>query len=205
MAFERSIKDQNREVELFVGRATTLFVMVVLLMGVLALRLLELQFWNYDTYASRSDENRMRVQTLAPARGMIFDRNGRLLADNQNASSLALVVDEITDVQTTLDAVARVLALSEAQEEEMSARLKSSRASDAYVVVIDSLSESEVSRIAVNRHVLRGVLVVNQLVRFYPYGEIGAHAVGSVRRLTKDDLLRVDPCLLYTSPSPRDS
>ena len=196
MAFERSIKDQNREVELFVGRATTLFVMVVLLMGVLALRLLELQFWNYDTYASRSDENRMRVQTLAPARGMIFDRNGRLLADNQNASSLALVVDEITDVQTTLDAVARVLALSEAQEEEMSARLKSSRASDAYVVVIDSLSESEVSRIAVNRHVLRGVLVVNQLVRFYPYGEIGAHAVGSVRRLT---------CLLYTSPSPRDS
>ena len=147
MAFERSIKDQNREVELFVGRATTLFVMVVLLMGVLALRLLELQFWNYDTYASRSDDNRMRVQTLAPARGMIFDRNGRLLADNQNASSLALVVDEITDVQTTLDAVARVLALSEAQEEEMSARLKSSRASDAYVVVIDSLSESEVSRI----------------------------------------------------------
>jgi len=193
LAFERSIKDQNREVELFVGRATTLFVMVVLLMGVLALRLLELQFWNYDTYASRSDDNRMRVQTLAPARGMIFDRNGRLLADNQNASSLALVVDEITDVQTTLDAVARVLALSEAQEEEMSARLKSSRASDAYVVVIDSLSESEVSRIAVNRHVLRGVLVVNQLVRFYPYGEIGAHAVGSVRRLTQDDLLRVDP------------
>ena len=69
MAFERSIKDQSREVELFTGRAITLFVVVVLLMGVLMLRLLELQLWNYDTYASRSDDNRMRVQTLAPARG----------------------------------------------------------------------------------------------------------------------------------------
>ena len=114
--------------ELFVGRATTLFVMVVLLVGVLALGLLELRFWNYDTYASRSDDNRMRVQTLAPPRGMIFDRNGRLLADNQNASSLALVVDEISDVQTTVDAVTSVLALSDAQEEEVLARLKQSGA-----------------------------------------------------------------------------
>ena len=193
MAFERSIKDQSREVELFTGRAITLFVVVVLLMGVLMLRLLELQLWNYDTYASRSDDNRMRVQTLAPARGMIFDRNGRLLADNQNASSLALVADEISDVQSTLAAVSRVLSLSEAQEEEMLARLKGSRVSEAYVVVIDSLSESEVASLAVNRHVLPGVLVVNQLVRYYPYGEIAAHAVGSVRRMTHDDQRDVDP------------
>ena len=193
MAFERSIKDQSREVELFTGRAITLFVVVVLLMGVLMLRLLELQLWNYDTYASRSDDNRMRVQTLAPARGMIFDRNGRLLADNQNASSLALVADEISDVQSTLAAVSRVLSLSEAQEEEMLARLKGSRVSEAYVVVIDSLSESEVASLAVNRHVLPGVLVVNQLVRYYPYGEIAAHAVGSVRRMTQDDQRDVDP------------
>ena len=193
MAFERSIKDQSREVELFTGRAITLFVVVVLLMGVLMLRLLELQLWNYDTYASRSDDNRMRVQTLAPARGMIFDRNGRLLADNQNASSLALVADEISDVQSTLAAVSRVLSLSEAQEEEMLARLKGSRVSEAYVVVIDSLSESEVASLAVNRHVLPGVLVVNRLVRYYPYGEIAAHAVGSVRRMTHDDQRDVDP------------
>ena len=139
MAFESSIKDQSREVELFVGRATTLFVGVVLLLGILALRLLELQVWNYDTYASRSDDNRMRVQTLAPARGMIFDRNGQLLADNQNASSLALVVDEISDVQKTLDALTSILALSEAQENEILARLRSRRTSDAHVVIIDSL------------------------------------------------------------------
>ena len=90
MAPELSIKDQNREVELFVGRATTLFVLVVLMLGLLIYRMLELQLWNHDTYKSRSDDNRIRVQTLAPPRGLIFDRNGRLLADNQNASSLAL-------------------------------------------------------------------------------------------------------------------
>ena len=60
-------------------------------------------------------------------------------------------------------------------------------------MVIDALSESQVSSLAVNRHVLPGVIVVNQLVRFYPYGEIAAHAVGSVRRMTHDDLRDVDP------------
>ena len=97
MAPELSIKDQNREVELFVGRATTLFVLVVLMLGLLIYRMLELQLWNHDTYKTRSDDNRIRVQTLAPPRGLIFDRNGRLLADNQNASSLAFVIDNMPE------------------------------------------------------------------------------------------------------------
>lgn len=193
MALELSIKDQNQEVQLFVGRATTLFVVVVLSLGLLALRLLELQLWNHDTYKSRSDDNRIRVQTLAPPRGMIFDRHGRLLADNQNAASLALVAEKIPDTQQTIDFLGDVLGLSSDQQVEVTKRLEAGRRPDASVVVIDSLTEAQVARLVVNRHLLPGVEVVNQLVRYYPYEEIAAHAVGSVRRLSDEDLRKVDP------------
>ncbi|RZO82132.1 MAG: penicillin-binding protein 2 [OM182 bacterium] len=193
MAPELAIKDQNREVELFVGRATTLFVLVVLMLGLLVYRLLELQLWNHDTYKSRSDDNRIRVQTLAPPRGMIFDRDGRLLADNQNASSLALVIDSVPEPTVSIGRIAALLELSDTQRSEMIARVESNRRPDAPLVVVDSLSEEQVARLAVNRHLIPGAEVVNRLVRHYPYAEIAAHAVGSVRRLSDEDLRRVDP------------
>lgn len=193
MALELSIKDQNREVELFVSRAIALFVIVVLMLALLIYRLLELQFWNHDTYKSRSEDNRIRVQTLAPSRGMIFDRDGRLLADNQNTSSLALVIEQIPDLEATRAFLISLLELSDTQREQMQSRLLAGRRPDGSVLVIDSLTETQVARLAVNRHRIPGVEVVNQLVRFYPYGEVAAHAVGSVRRLSDVDLRSVDP------------
>ncbi|MEC7078053.1 MAG: penicillin-binding protein 2 [Pseudomonadota bacterium] len=193
MAPELSIKDQNREVELFVGRATTLFVLVVLMLGLLIYRMLELQLWNHDTYKTRSDDNRIRVQTLAPPRGLIFDRNGRLLADNQNASSLAFVIDNMPEPFQSLERIGSLLELTNAQRSEMISRVESNRRPDAPLVVVDSLTEEQVARLAVNRHLLPGTEVVNRLVRHYPHAEIAAHAVGSVRRLSDEDLRRVDP------------
>jgi penicillin-binding protein 2 len=193
LAPELAIKDQNREVELFVGRATTLFVLVVLMLGLLVYRLLELQLWNHDTYKGRSDDNRIRVQTLAPSRGMIFDRDGRLLADNQNASSLALVTDSMPEPTASIERIAALLGLSDTQRSEMIARVESNRRPDAPLVVVDSLSQEQVARLAVNRHLIPEAEVINRLVRHYPYAEIAAHAVGSVRRLSDEDLRRVDP------------
>lgn len=193
LATELAIKDQNREVELFVGRATTLFVLVVLMLGLLVYRLLELQLWNHDTYKGRSDDNRIRVQTLAPSRGMIFDRDGRLLADNQNASSLALVIDSMPEPTASIERIAALLGLSDTQRSEMIARVESNRRPDAPLVVVDSLSQEQVARLAVNRHLIPEAEVINRLVRHYPYAEIAAHAVGSVRRLSDEDLRRVDP------------
>jgi penicillin-binding protein 2 len=180
-------------VELFVGRATTLFVLVVLMLGLLVYRLLELQLWNHDTYKGRSDDNRIRVQTLAPSRGMIFDRDGRLLADNQNASSLALVTDSMPEPTASIERIAALLGLSDTQRSEMIARVESNRRPDAPLVVVDSLSQEQVARLAVNRHLIPEAEVINRLVRHYPYAEIAAHAVGSVRRLSDEDLRRVDP------------
>lgn len=193
MSLELSIKDPGREQDMFAGRAIALFVVVVLMFGVLVARLVTLQIVEHETYQSRADDNRTKIQTLAPSRGMIYDRNGRILADNKTSFSLAIVPERTDDLDALLDSIVEILTLTPQHLERIRNALDKPRRPDSAVVVLEALSEKQVAMLAVNRHRLRGVEVTSQLIRSYPMGELAAHAVGSVRRLTKEDLRTVEP------------
>ncbi|MDG1134632.1 MAG: penicillin-binding protein 2 [Pseudomonadales bacterium] len=193
MSLELSIKDPGREQDMFAGRAIALFVVVVLMFGVLVARLVTLQIVEHETYQSRADDNRTKIQTLAPSRGMIYDRNGRILADNKTSFSLAIVPERTDDLDALLHSIVEILTLTPQHLERIRNALDKPRRPDSAVVVLEALSEKQVAMLAVNRHRLRGVEVTSQLIRSYPMGELAAHAVGSVRRLTKEDLRTVEP------------
>ena len=193
MSLELSIKDPGREQEMFVGRATTLFVLVVILFAVLVARMLTLQIVEHERYQLRADNNRLQIQTIVPSRGMIYDRNGRLLADNQTSFSLAVVAERVENVDVLFSAIVEILSLGPEQVERIQAELAKRRRSDSAVVILEALSEKQVALLAVNRHRLRGIEVISHLIRSYPMGALAAHAVGSVRRLTKEDLETVEP------------
>ena len=193
MSVELSIKDPGREQELFVGRAITLFALVVILFAILVARMLTLQIVEHETYQLRADNNRTQIQTLAPSRGMIYDRNGRLLADNQTSFSLAIVAERVEDIESLLSAIVEILSLNTQQLERIREELAKRSRPDSAVVILEALSEKQVALLAVNRHRLPGIEVVSRLIRSYPMGAIAAHAVGSVRRLTKEDLATIEP------------
>ena len=193
MLVELSIKDSDREQEMFIGRAIILFALVVILFATLVARMLTLQVVEHETYQLRADNNRTQIQTLAPSRGMIYDRNGRLLADNQTSFSLAVVAERVEDIEDLLSSIIKILSLDPQQVEKIRAELAKRSRTDAAVVILEALSEKQVSLLAVNRHRLPGIEVMSHLVRSYPMGSIAAHAVGSVRRLTKEDLQTVQP------------
>jgi penicillin-binding protein 2 len=193
MASALSLNDPSRERQVFVGRAAVLFVGSLILIGVLVARLIQLQIVDYDTYRTRSDENRIQVQPLAPPRGLIKDRHGELLAENRPVSSLALVAERIGDLEELLVELEPLVDISEEDLENYEKRFKRRRRPYEPVTLRDALSENEVASLAVNRHRLPGVEVRTELKRHYPYGSVMAHAVGSVRRVTEDDLKRLDP------------
>jgi len=193
LSLELSIKDPGREQEMFVGRATTLFVLVVILFAVLVARMLTLQIVEHERYQLRADNNRLQIQTIVPSRGMIYDRNGRLLADNQTSFSLAVVAERVENVDVLFSAIVEILSLGPEQVERIQAELAKRRRPDSAVVILEALSEKQVALLAVNRHRLRGIEVISHLIRSYPMGALAAHAVGSVRRLTKEDLETVEP------------
>ncbi len=193
MSVESSIKDPAREQELFVGRAITLFILVVILFAILVARMLTLQVVEHETYQLRADNNRTQIQTLAPSRGMIYDRNGWLLADNQTSFSLAVVAERVEDIERLLGSIIEILSLDAQQVERIRAELAKRSRPDTAVVILEALSEKQVALLAVNRHRLPGIEVISHLIRSYPMGAIAAHAVGSVRRLTREDLATVEP------------
>ncbi len=187
-----SLNDPSSERRSFVNRALMLFAIAMVLIGVLVARLIQLQVVDHDTYRTRSDENRIQVQPLAPPRGLIYDRNGVLLAENRPVSALALVSERITDFDALLRELRALVDISDADLANYHKRLRRQRRPYEPVTVRQVLSEAEVARLAVNRHRLPGVEVRTELKRHYPFGAVMAHAVGSVRRVTEDDLRRFD-------------
>ena len=192
MAVALAIKDPNKEKEMIVGRAIAFFVVVVLCVCLLVARFVQLQIYEHESYQSRSDKNRIQVQPLAPPRGLIYDTNGILLADNRPSSALGIVVERTDELDAVIAELREIIALSDEQVEQFHKAKKRARRPGEAVVIADNLSDADIAALAVNRHRITGVEVITQLQRYYPIGAIAAHAVGSVRRMTERDVQQND-------------
>ncbi len=192
MAEPLALKDHSRESQLFFERMVIGFAIVLLLALALVGRLLYLQVIQHDIYATLSDKNRIQVQSLPPTRGLIYDRNGELIADNVPSFNLTLVVERVDDLEATLAYLDELLVLEKREIESFKRRLKRRQRPYESVPLRFKLNQEEIARLSVNRYNLPGVDVEARLVRHYPKGELLAHAVGSVRRINEDDLKSLD-------------
>jgi penicillin-binding protein 2 len=191
MAFER-FKDYSQESRTFGARAMLAFVLVVALVAVLVGRLYFLQVVQYDRYAAMSEDNRVHLQPVAPTRGLIYDRNGVLLADNRPSYSVTVLKEEVKDLDGTLAILQQLIPITEAELERFQKRYQQRRRPFETVPVRFRLTEPEIARIAVNYHRLPGVQVEADLIRYYPYGEAVVHALGYVGRINEAELQRVE-------------
>ena len=193
MAPSLRIKDRHQEQKAFVGRAMVMFGLATALSLLLLLRMMYLQIWEYDVYRTRSDENRISLQPLAPTRGVIYDRNGVLLAENRPVHSLGLVRERINDLDGFIAELSRVVSLGAEDIERFQKRLKRRNRPLEPIPLKLALTEEEIAALAVNRHLFVGAELEARLARHYPFGELLAHPVGSVRRISDEDLERLDP------------
>ncbi len=187
----RPLRNPLAEATLQRRRAMLGFLLVLLALGVLAGRYAWLQLVQYETFHGYSERNRIKDRPIVPARGLIYDRNGHLLADNVPAYRLDAVREDTGNLDDMLVRLRQVIELS---DEEANGFLASARARRSFqpVTIKLRLSELEVARFAVNRHRFPGVEVVPYLNRRYPYGELFAHVIGYVGRIDAADLERLD-------------
>ncbi|MGH8433952.1 MAG: penicillin-binding protein 2 [Pseudomonas sp.] len=166
---------------------------ILFLVGVLIARLYYLQVIQYDYHSTLSENNRVHVQPIPPTRGLIFDRNGVIIADNRPSFSLSMTRERAGDWRQALDVIVEVLELSPEDRALFERRMKQGRRPFEPVPILFELSEEQIARIAVNQFRLPGVEVVAQLVRHYPQGEHFAHSVGYVGRINEAELKVLDP------------
>lgn len=187
------LKDHEKDARLVRTRVLVGAVAVVCLLCVLIGRLYYLQVIQYEYHSTLSENNRVHVQPIPPPRGMIYDRNGVVIADNRPSFNLSITRERAGKWQETLDTVVEVLGLTADDRALLEKRLRQGRRPFEPVPILMELSEEQIARIAVNQFRLPGVDVVAQLTRHYPQGEHFAHSVGYMGRINEKELKSLDP------------
>ncbi|MFO7909842.1 MAG: penicillin-binding protein 2, partial [Halomonas sp.] len=188
-----TLKNSETELQIFRVRAFLAILVVTLLTGLLMGRLGYLQVAQHDLYTTRSENNRVRVEPLPPTRGLIFDRNGEMLAENRPTYNLTLVRERVDDLDETLNFLIELLALPDEEIEAFKQRSRQRQRPYQPALLMSDLTETQIARLSVNRHRLPGVEVEAQLLRYYPDADIMAHALGYVGRINADELKSLDP------------
>ncbi|WP_273208002.1 penicillin-binding protein 2 [Marinobacter subterrani] len=186
-------KDTAAERRLFQRRTVVMLLFVMVAIGGLVARMYQLQIVEHEVYTTLSDKNRVQVQSVPPPRGLIYDRNNTLLAENRPVFSVKLVPERVDGMDETLEKLGSILEISEEDLERFRRRLEEPRRPFQEIPLRYDLTPKEIARLAVERHELPGVEVEAELVRYYPHGELTAHALGYVGRINRDELQNIDP------------
>ena len=182
------LKDHEAEKQLFNRRLTAAAFVIILLFAALVMKLVNLQIYQYEYFSARADGNRLHSQYVPPARGLIFDRSGQLLADNQPIFNLTIVREQVEDLGATLEQLGSLIRLTDDDIEQFRNRLRRNRVPFSSIPLRYVLSDEEKSRIAVNSHLLTGIAIEPQFVRSYPFSELTAHSVGYVSEINREEL-----------------
>ncbi|HKW79674.1 MAG TPA: penicillin-binding protein 2 [Casimicrobiaceae bacterium] len=185
------LKDPEREARRFRRRLMIAGVAMLAGFGGLLARFVDLQVIQHSHYQTLADSNRIAIVPIAPNRGVITDRNGVVLAQSYSAYTLEIVPSQVTDLDATIDELAKIVEVQPRDRKRFKRLLDESKRLDS-VPLRTRLSDEEVARFAVNQYRFPGVDIKARLFRRYPFGERTAQVVGYVGRINDRDLERID-------------
>ncbi|PSJ44841.1 penicillin-binding protein 2 [Zobellella endophytica] len=184
------MRDHGAESSLYWRRALVAFLGILLLMGILFVNLYHLQINEHQDYQTRSNDNRIKVVPIAPTRGLIYDRNGILLAENRPIYSLEITPEQAQDLEATVDGLIALLGLDPELKERFLADARRQRRFNP-IVLISRLSEEQVALFSINQHKYPGATIEAYLKRFYPYRDTFTHVLGYMAKINDRDLERL--------------
>lgn len=182
-----SVNDRTVESRIFLRRIVVAFILITVLSSALIVRLIYLQIVGHEHYASLAKENSVKIMPLVPTRGIIYDRNGKILADNTPSYSLDLIPEQITDMGDTLKRLQKLLDIPQDKIELFEKQRKRQKRFSSSSL-LPNLTDDELAKFAVVRPYFPGVDIRTHLVRHYPYGDLSAHVIGYVGRINEEEM-----------------
>ncbi|MDV2486449.1 penicillin-binding protein 2 [Acinetobacter johnsonii] len=185
------LKNVQQEKRIFRNRTFISMGIVVFFLLILVTRYAYLQLVQFDEFSTASDQNRIRLQPLAPARGYIYDRNGVLLADNYPVFTATMSRADVTDIDATIERLTPILELTPDDIERFNSRIKASRKTERVSIKLN-LNENDIARFSEVKYQFPGVNIETQMTRYYPHGELFAHVIGYVGRINDKELKSIN-------------
>ncbi|WP_110975658.1 penicillin-binding protein 2 [Acinetobacter sp. WCHAc060042] len=185
------LKNVQQEKRIFRNRTFISMGIVIFFLLILVSRYAYLQLVQYDEFSTASDQNRIRLQPLAPARGYIYDRNGVLLADNYPVFTATMSRADVPDIDKTIERLTPILELSQEDIDRFQSRIKASRKTERVSIKLN-LNENDIARFSEVKYQFPGVNIETQMTRYYPHGELFAHVIGYVGRINDKELKSIN-------------
>jgi penicillin-binding protein 2 len=161
-------------------------VLIIVTFAVLLGRLIVLETLQYEYFNTLAESNRISLVPAPPNRGLITDRNGVVLAENRAVYTIEVYPNEISDIQATINDLASVIDLDEADRRRFDKRMRESKKADS-LSVKSFLSDAEVARFAAAKYRFKGIEMTTRLFRNYPMGKTAAHVLGHVGRISPQE------------------
>ncbi|MEW6261526.1 MAG: penicillin-binding protein 2 [Thermodesulfobacteriota bacterium] len=186
-----SLNPFSDETEDLRGRHAYLVVAVTAFFIILLLRLWHLQVIRGHDFKIQSESNRTRLQDILPARGLIMDRYGLVLAENRPSYDLAVIKEDLGDRKTLAARLAQLLGLS---FEEVWSRFEAIQSKPSFepAVLISGLNRENVVTIETHRYELPGTMIQVKPQRTYHYDQLASHLVGYMGEVNQDQLARAE-------------
>lgn len=186
---ENGRRDLETENRIFRNRVIACLAVCGLMVAVLFSNLYYLQVISYHDYQTRSNENRLKIVPVVPSRGIIYDRNHVVLADNRPVYHLVLYPTKEFNTLEQIKELNTLLTLDLSDREAISlSRQALSRKKFSGIEISDLLSEEQIATFSVNSYRYPNVQVAASLKRYYPFADIATHAIGYVSRINQSDV-----------------
>ncbi|MEX1660794.1 penicillin-binding protein 2 [Thioclava sp. 15-R06ZXC-3] len=187
----RSPKETQESTRRITRRGLMLGGAQLAVVAVLAARMRKMQLEDANQYRLLAEGNSVKIRLIPPARGLIYDRNGVLLAGNEQNYRVTITREDSDDVEATLSELRRLVPITDSDAADILHDIRR-RPPTTPVTVADRLSWDEFSRVAVNSPSLPGVNPDVGLSRNYPRRDDFAHVAGYVGPVSDYDLSKMD-------------
>ncbi len=187
-----TLKNHHEETRLFVRRSYAIFIVMLFFIFTIITRLIYLQLFEHEQYVSLSMHNILKIVPIEPTRGLIYDRNGVLLAKNAPVFSLAIIPAATNNLNQTISNLQSLISISPSDLKAFKHALTEHRRYEA-IPLKYKLTELESDKFYVNQFRFPGVIIQANMLRQYPFSNLMSDVLGYVGRINANELHNVDP------------
>lgn len=188
----KAVTNEHVESRLHHFRLSLLVATMFILSLSLVLRLAYLQLSQFKRYATLSLKNQMSILPIAPPRGVIFDKNGVVLAENTPVFVLEIIPERVKNLNDTLKKLQELLPSITTDDIDNFTHARVQYQAYEPIPLKLKLNQEDVAVFASNQYQFTGVSIKARLMRNYPLGKITAHILGYVGRINEQELQQVD-------------
>jgi penicillin-binding protein 2 len=184
------LRNSRLEIHKFRSRIVATQFLVIVLFGLLIARLVYLQVVRHDDLQAQAEDNRTAVIPTVPTRGIIFDRNGEILASNYSAYTLEITPVKVDHIDTTIESLSQIIDIQPRDKRRFKRLREESKGFDS-LPIRTRLSDTEVARFTAQSYRFPGVEIKARLFRQYPFGDLASHVIGYIGRISPKDKERL--------------